>query len=164
MKLSKAAIQELDEICEENDGLLRARDVLDAARARDSALHTYFDWDDSSAAEQYRLAQARQVIRVSVRIIERDDRKFIHRAYVSLTTDRASSDPVYRPFVSVMTDEFRYQQLLEDAMDQIRQWRKRYEDLIELKDVFDSIEKTQKNIANKSRRKSSKNDEARPPA
>ena len=37
--------------------------VLDEARDEASPLHTHFEWDDSEAAEQYRLVQARGLIR-----------------------------------------------------------------------------------------------------
>jgi len=47
----------------ERDGKLYPADVVNAARSPSSPLHPYFDWDDSSAAEKYRLDQARALIR-----------------------------------------------------------------------------------------------------
>ena len=53
----------------ERAGKLTAHAVVDAARDAKSPLHGYFEWDDSKAAEQYRLDQARVLIRtVQVRI------------------------------------------------------------------------------------------------
>ena len=43
--------------------------VLDAARAEDSPLHGLFVWDDTEAAEKYRIIQARGFLRAVVRII-----------------------------------------------------------------------------------------------
>lgn len=40
-----------------------ARAVVDAARPEDSPIHDQFEWDDSEAAEQYRIAQARRLVR-----------------------------------------------------------------------------------------------------
>jgi len=47
----------------ERDGRLLPADVVNAARPTNSPLHPHFDWDDSSAAEKYRLDQARTLIR-----------------------------------------------------------------------------------------------------
>lgn len=53
----------------EQNGRLTPHDVLDEARHPDSPLHARFNWDDESAAESWRLEQARRLIRsVQVRI------------------------------------------------------------------------------------------------
>jgi hypothetical protein len=48
-------------------GKLTPSRVVDAARNPDHPLHTHFDWDDSAAAELWRVEQARRLIR-SVRV------------------------------------------------------------------------------------------------
>ena len=67
------------------DGALTADAVLDDARDADSPLHGFFEWDDTEAAQRYRIAQARQLIaRVKVQIITSDDTEPVRvRAYVS---------------------------------------------------------------------------------
>lgn len=52
-------------------GDLKPEDVLDDARNPNSPLHDCFTWDDSIAAEAYRLIQAKAVIRVAVRFLAR---------------------------------------------------------------------------------------------
>lgn len=52
--------------------------VLDLARAEDSPLHTLFVWDDSAAAHQYRLEQARRVIKRCNYRIEKNDDLLVH--------------------------------------------------------------------------------------
>lgn len=72
--LPEAAREALDAIAEsDDDGLLHAQAVVEAARAASSPLHGYFTWDDDEAAEAYRLGQARQLIRsYRVRVIQGD--------------------------------------------------------------------------------------------
>ena len=53
----------------ETHGALNPEDVISAARNKNSALHDRFQWDDSAAAHQYRLEQARRLIRVAVTVI-----------------------------------------------------------------------------------------------
>lgn len=48
---------------EKDAGRLIPADVVDAARRPDSPLHSHFEWDDSAAAEKFRLDQARALIR-----------------------------------------------------------------------------------------------------
>lgn len=48
-------------------GQITPTDVVDAARDPASPLHGHFEWDDSAAAEEWRLAQARTLI-ASVRV------------------------------------------------------------------------------------------------
>lgn len=60
------------------EGVLRPADVVDAARNPNSSMHGQFEWDDGEAAEQYRLYQARILIRrVQVEVI-RPDNQVVH--------------------------------------------------------------------------------------
>ena len=68
MRLSdeeKAAI--LREIAEKHGGNLDPKDVVEEAKASSHPLHDYFEWRDKIAGEQFRIDQARALIR-SVRI------------------------------------------------------------------------------------------------
>lgn len=65
--------QELERI-RQRRGLLTAEIVLEESRKKSSPLHAAFIWDDKEAAHQFRLMQARQLIR-SIEIVyeERED-------------------------------------------------------------------------------------------
>ena len=54
--------QELGKL-ETTQGVLTAKAVLKVAQDRDNPLHEYFEWDDTEAAEKYRLSQAENLIR-----------------------------------------------------------------------------------------------------
>ena len=57
------------------DGQLTASGILKEAEKATSPLHGLFEWDDNVAANEYRLTQARQVIkRVNVTIEEPENR------------------------------------------------------------------------------------------
>lgn len=57
---------ELERLRASHGGHLEPEDVLNAARAHNSLLHTHFEWNDSIAAEKYRLQQARQLLKLIV--------------------------------------------------------------------------------------------------
>ena len=61
---------ELTRIAAVNDDTLTPELVVEDARPEESPLHAHFEWDDQLAGEQFRLEQARKLIRsvvVSVR-------------------------------------------------------------------------------------------------
>lgn len=127
---------ELLRIAEKHGGLLKPEDVVSAAASPKSPLHSKFTWDDSEAAHAYRLWQARQLIKTSVTVIK--DIKA--PMFMSVTVDR-KMDGGYRSIVSIMSDEDRRAQLLQDALDELKLFKKKYALLVELSDVFDAIRK-----------------------
>ena len=62
----EAIAARLSAIAADNNGKLRVDDVLADAKKSSSPLHDQFEWDDTKAAEKYRLVQARALV-VSVR-------------------------------------------------------------------------------------------------
>jgi hypothetical protein len=67
------------------EGSLRASAVLEDSRPEDAPLHPAFEWDDAAAAEQYRLDQARSLIRSVTVVMPDGDRvqQWIHVPNVS---------------------------------------------------------------------------------
>lgn len=73
----------LRSLYDENGGSLTPQIVLTAARPVDSVLHQYFEWDDSAAAEKYRLAQAGNLIRrVKIKVETSEGDTYDVRAFV----------------------------------------------------------------------------------
>jgi hypothetical protein len=76
---------ELQKIWTKGGGRLEAAEVVKAARAPSSPLHTYFEWDDKKAAAAHRIGQARDLIRrVQIDVIVEPGSEPIRvRAYVA---------------------------------------------------------------------------------
>lgn len=64
----KAIEEELNRIAARNGGVIEPEKVVERARNPRSPLHSQFQWDDTEAAQQWRLEQARRLIR-SVQVI-----------------------------------------------------------------------------------------------
>jgi hypothetical protein len=133
--------EELEAIRSHHGGILRAEDVVEFARDETTALHRQFEWDDTEAAHQYRLEQARRVIRLRVTVTENlgSDRPI--PMYVSLSSDRVIPGGGYRPFVDVMSDEQMRAELLRQAMEEFKRVARKYHALEELSPVFAAIER-----------------------
>ena len=135
----KTIDDELAEIAA-RDGTLKPEAVVAFAQDPNTALHSQFEWDDTKAGHQFRLEQARKVIRVRVRVLPQSNEPV--RCYVSLPSDRREGQG-YRTLVSVMSDEDRRQELLNMALAEAQQFKRKYEHLSELGDVFSAIDQAQ---------------------
>ena len=111
--------------------------VLDLARNPETELHKCFDWDDSVAAEKWRVTQARQVIRSLVVVVEKEENEPV--AYRIIQHD--SEEKVYRPITLTVRNEDQYGILLRQAKAELDAFRKKYKHITELEDVIDEIEK-----------------------
>ena len=130
---------ELLRIAEEHGGILQPESVVDEARDKKSPLHSRFTWDDTEAAEQYRLWQARQLIRVVVHMIPGKNGNVSSRVFVSLKTDRAEDGGGYRTMAVVLSDSEMREQLLAEAIAEMEYFREKYSRLKELAGVFKAM-------------------------
>jgi hypothetical protein len=126
-------------------GLLRAADVVEEASLPGSPLHNCFEWDDGAAGYQWRLQQARQLIRVTVEMLPYDEPRYEVRAFVSLTPDRVVERGGYRVMTEVLASPSEREQLLADALKELNRLKVKYFQLSELSAVFRAIERAQQN-------------------
>lgn len=125
-------------------GELTPRDVLDDARNDNSPLHTFFEWDDSAAAEEYRLQQARGLIRSVVAIYVSEDKPATRvKAYVHIPEP---GTPHYRETGHAMSLSKTRKMVLDQAWRELQSWRRRYADLKEFSDLVKVIDETAKKM------------------
>lgn len=130
----------------DRDGLILPERVVEAARPKTSPIHDQFEWDDSIAAQKYRLIQASDLIRVSVEVIDCGGNRdpVMVRAFTSLTTDRGGEAGSYRATVSVLSDAEMRKQMLSDALAELAAFERKYAMLKELADVFSAYRRARK--------------------
>jgi len=139
------ALQELERIRQEHGGILRAEDVVLAAEDLSSPLHNSFEWDDTAGAEQWRLQQARQIIRSVVVILPNIAKPVT--AFVSLRDDRTQEGGGYRTIIDVMSDKDMRERFVEEALADLRHWEQKYSQLNELGPVFEAIGKARRKLS-----------------
>lgn len=147
-------IAELSFIAQANGGILSPAAVVEYAQDESSALHSCFTWDDTAAAHQWRLSQARQLIRVCVTMIKVDGQDTPMRVYCSLKDDRYNSRG-YRPMVEVLQDQGLKRQLLAEAQQEMEVFVRKYKTLVELSEVFAAMQKVLGKTERKYRRQQS---------
>lgn len=110
-------------------GELTPEDILADAQHDNSPLHSFFEWDDSAAAQQYRLQQARGLIRAVVAVYVSDDRPAVRqKAYVHVPERGA---PHYRETTHAMSQTKTRALVLDRAWNELKAWKARYKDLEE---------------------------------
>lgn len=130
-----------------NAGVLQPEAVVEAARPDDSPLHSSFTWDDTEAAHQYRLWQARVLIRSIVQYIDVGGEEKEFRVFTSLSSDRTGNGGGYRETVAVLSDNKYHNQLLADAHDEMIRFNAKYASLKELAGVIGEIKKVLRETA-----------------
>jgi hypothetical protein len=128
--------QELERLRAEK-GTLRPEDVLEAAADPASPLHVAFSWDDSEAAQKWRLTEARKLI-VSVRVLNSPAGRPT-TAFVSVRTPEAGRQ--YMPVSEALSDEELRVRVLAEARQAIEALERRYAHLADLGDVFDRLKR-----------------------
>lgn len=110
--LRKNVNAELARMAATNDGL-RPSEVVAAATDESSPLHGQFEWDDGIAGHEYRLGQARQLIRVSVSVVAGLAERYIH-----VPADRGEG--VYLPISVVVQSDLQFALALAELARHVR--------------------------------------------
>lgn len=118
-------------------GVLTPEMMLEDARRQRSPLHDQFNWDDEDAAERYRLAQARKVIRsLVVRYEDGSEAPITVRAFVKIAHDHSHN---YGPIHFAMSNEQIQNEVLHQALFELDAFMQKYRTLNELAVVFEAI-------------------------
>jgi len=129
------------EVCEklEASGGLTPGRLVEESRPEDAPLHNEFEWDDSVAAEKYREAQAGHIIRCIVAVKEANDPEPTQvRAFFPVTKE---SPNTYVHISKIVSDEYRMNNLLEQAKSEMRSFVRKYSALEKLRPVIQEMEK-----------------------
>ena len=136
----------------DSEGELTPEAVIKAAKPKSSPMHRWFEWDNTKAASQHRLSQARKLIQiVRVRIIRGDEPEAEAepiRAFVSMI-DGDAKDRHYESILDVMVDQDKRDRLLRQAFKELTALQNRYDELSELAGVFAAVQKARKKATTK---------------
>lgn len=127
-------------------GTIGPADLVEAARDPASPLHELFEWDDRRAGEQYRLAQASELIRrwkgVVVRVDERTREVRVEavRRVQSPSEQRGPGQRSYESVEAIMADPVKRDDMIRTALRELQAYRKRYAGLAALSDIWRAID------------------------
>lgn len=117
---AQAAGAELERIRESNDGKLHTDAVVKAAKTKTSPLHDAFTWDNGKAADQFRLSEARYLLREIVVIQEQDEVPVAAFVHVRVAPSETQESDAYYQSSAVITDSPReYEAALADCVTRL---------------------------------------------
>ena len=129
----------IDTLRKSHGGRLKPEQVVTAAKRAKHPLHGYFEWDDTTAAKEFRRSQAMLLIRAVVLCPEEGAESFEPvRAFVSVRGDDDSRGYVH--VVTAMEDDAMRGEVLAQAKSELASWRKRYADIQEFATVVAAID------------------------
>ncbi len=106
---------------ETEEGILDPKSIVNKARSPKSAMHKMFEWDDTEAAERYRIIQAQNILRVFVVVnnIKREDGHVVevpNRVYEKAPTG-------YKQVVAIAQSPDEWAYLIGEARNDITEAR-----------------------------------------
>lgn len=130
--LFKADAQKVFE--EIGDNKFNYKEIIEKAKSEDSELHKCFEWDNSIAADKYRLSQARMIVQNLV--FTAKDVEVQPLRVFQITQEKN----VYQPTRVFLENKQEYEGLLSRALRELEAFQKKYATLTELEQVMDAID------------------------
>lgn len=133
-------LEALMQIADRCHGRVSPRDVVTAAETEGSPLHRYFEWNDEVAAIEFRLVQARELLRaviVPVTSPSGDERVMV-RAFVGTGGD-GEGERAYVPIGLAMIEPKVLAEVTARAAKELGAWQERYEIYLQLEEFRQAI-------------------------
>lgn len=122
------------------DGVLTCEAVLEAARPKNSPLHDYFTWEDSRAAERYRLIEAgRLIATVKIEYTPKKAAQVVYTPAFIPTGTSSEGRRQYYPVEEVTKNDFLREKALADARNEMENTRARYSHLVDLLELSSEV-------------------------
>lgn len=120
---------------------VKPEQVIERAKDKSSELHKCFDWNNTVAADKWRLYQARNVLNhliVVKREVDEEEKEPV-QFRVMMKNDRSESSG-YKQTIVMVKDEDEYRKLLEQAYAELHAFKKKYQCLVELAEILSLID------------------------
>lgn len=139
----KQGVQQVAQALYEEHGKVTARQLVDAARPEESPAHAGFEWDDTKAAEEYRLNQGRRWLRITlIRRDEDSEPEPLINVPPIMTKDSEARDGEYQVLSVLVERPDEFQRALEQAQSKLSAARRAIEELYRAAEQTDRADQT----------------------
>ncbi|MCK9429538.1 MAG: hypothetical protein M0R17_06000 [Candidatus Omnitrophica bacterium] len=138
-KFTKEVINEILEVKDEKG--LTAENLLERAKDKNSPIHNFFEWDNSQAAEKWRIYQARLIINSVQVIVNSKEMYAFENVQINVNDLNEETKREYKPIVEILSTEEYRNQVISSALESISYWRNKYKEYNELDVIFKVIDK-----------------------
>ena len=121
---------------EERNGQVTKEDFLEVSRPDDAPTHALFEWDDSVAAERFRLDQSRKII-TSLRIVYENNDKEEVKVSAFIQTSPNGTNTVYENIHEALRDVGKREIVLNRIRGELDAFINRNRNIEELADILE---------------------------
>ena len=127
---------------EKEKGEITSQTVLDEARPESSPIHELFEWDDTVAAEKYRLNTASSIIRcLAIEVEDKDKKPIKCKAFVNVSKESGvTAKGKFINVSSAMENEDTRDIVIKRALNELRAFQNKYKSLVEFAGLFEEID------------------------
>ena len=126
------------------DGRVEMQALVDNAKPKDAPLHREFDWHNATAANKWRLEQARKIVQ-SVEYVPKDSPPVRNYHSIETVTIEPGEEPkivrAFRSIDDIMECPESRADILLQAIRDVQSLRKKYGALQELSKVWSALDK-----------------------
>ena len=156
-KVSATTVGKALESIEQREGTVTAKSFLEYSRSEDAETHSMFEWDDSKAAEKYRLSQSGNIInQLAVEIVYAENteptelsvnlegevqRKQVVSAYLNIAPKSTKASASFVNLFDALGDDERKKQVLANAKGELTAFKRKYGTFRELAAIIFEIDK-----------------------
>lgn len=122
---------------------ITAKELLDASRNEGAPLHSCFEWDDTVAAEKYRVEQARHIINsIEIKFVDTDYPAHLKqtRYMVNTVCVAPKAQGEFATINVAFTNENYRTAVLKNALHELRSFQSKYSRYQELSGVIKAID------------------------
>lgn len=125
---------------------LKPKDVISLAKASDSPIHNFFEWDDKKASEKYRLHQARHYL-CHLEVVLDVKSGQTQKAYFNVEIGANSQKRrAYVVLEKALTEADLRTQVIQNALNEVSYWEQKYHEYSEFATIFAAIDMTKKKV------------------
>ena len=141
---------------EQENGQVTKESFLDYSRDENSETHSLFEWNDSIAAEKYRLATAGKIIshlevtiihedikprEITAQIVREEPKETKISAFVNISPKAPTVHATYYNVNRAMSDADTRKQVLRNALFELQAFERKYKNFTEFAELFEVIER-----------------------
>lgn len=140
--------ESLSKIYHKNAHKLTAQSVVKEASSSKHPLHACFEWNDTKAAQKYRLEQARQIIKCTTVVTQQGKKKVAVRAFISIRKDEhgdlshnpfAKGESYYASVKDAMSNKILEKYTIESVFRDLQNLMDKYETVKAVSKLFKKI-------------------------
>jgi len=122
--------------------------IVSDAKPKNSVLHKAFEWNNTRAADLYRLDQAKYILRsIVICTLPNGQKCAPTKMWVNIQNGAHKNKRENVHIYDAMNNPKLRRLVIKQALAELEQWRKRYEDYVELAEIFKMITLVRKRAA-----------------